>query len=290
MRPTKSKGRGSFSIATRAIQSYLITIRRMPLLVGSTLAVAVLVEFGIAAAAAALPADYQFLTETRNAVTRSFSLDQFLLAKLFEFPTIVVRAIVFAPLAVATHRLIVLNEVTPGYISLAPTRTQRFILWAVLIQLVLIVPSLLRQPSQPSLAVVALSVALLIISIVVCVRLTLIFPAIAIESGNQNWDRTWQLTRGHFWRIALPFLYVFLPFLGIAGLVLFWRAGTFSAAGLAAFAQEQKYQPLFTQSPDILMKAVGGTVFTGLGAAVASWLYVVLLQQAPSANQSGVPS
>jgi hypothetical protein len=274
-------GRGAFSIAIHAVQSFWIAIGRMPRLIVSTLVVAVLVEFGIAAVAVTLPSDYQFLLEYRNTVTRSFSLDQFVLTKLFELPTIIARAIVFAPLAVAIHRLILLDDVTTGFISLRPARTRRFILWLVLVQLILMVPSFLRPSAQPSFATVALSVGLLVFSIVAFVRLTLIFPAIAIESKNGSWETIWHLTQGHFWRIVLPVLCVFLPFFVIGLPLLFLRAGAVNAAQLGIFVQQQKFQPLLVQSPDILFRAVIGVVLTGLAAAVASWLYIALSRRGP---------
>jgi hypothetical protein len=103
------------------------------------------------------------------------------------FITGIIQSFVIAPLAIAVHRYVLLGEVTAGYaIDPSSPRYLRFVSFAVLINVLMFVPSLIFgiMPADSALGAAGgvLAFILVVISIIVLVRRTILFPAIAVDA------------------------------------------------------------------------------------------------------------
>ena len=134
------------------------------------------------------------------------SLGQFdsLVGALFDD---VLLAIAVAPMAIAVHRYILLGE-RSRLLPLKPlSRVLQFALWIVVIYATADLGDWLFETTEPTLAssptilrvgIDLIFVAGLIALFVVTIRLSLIFPAIAIDSNAATPKSVWQITRHIF--------------------------------------------------------------------------------------------
>jgi hypothetical protein len=126
----------------------------------------------------------------------------------------VAESFLLTPFLIAVHRFILIDETTARY-AIAPRspRFERFFAWSVLIWLLTASVSLLRPlaegvPTGIGIgAVVVASVAVFVISL----RLTILFPAIAIDAPGASVSNTFADTRGHVIGMLLIFLLANLP-------------------------------------------------------------------------------
>lgn len=272
---------GPLQTAIRSVEGALDAARSMPVLFASTLLASLLLHFTEVALPAALPQNFQYLSETRDEIVRTFSVSRYLFWILSQVPAICATAVVFAPLAVAVHRFILLGQVTPGAMSIGPPYTKRFIGWAILLQLILVCVGWLVGPFSRTLVALILAPLALVTVVVITVRTLLIFPAIAIESADASWKRIWNGTRYRFWRIAIAMLFLFAPILAALLLIeIAWH-------GTAILQQVQRQTPPGQfQWLDILVTAASRVVVIALGAALASRLYWSFSRPATAESES----
>ena len=156
----------------------------------------------------------------------------------------IIRAFVVAPLAIAVHRYVLLGEVTPGY-ALDPSspRYMRFVGFAILVNLLLLAPSLILVVPMMIAAVPAAMTAvggivafvLFVFVMIVALRRTILFPAVAVDAPGASWTNARNDTMGNSWRVAfilfctiIPTIVVSVPFY----FLLMWPLG-----GVTTFAQ-----------------------------------------------------
>jgi hypothetical protein len=190
----------------------------------------------------------------------------------------VVWAAAAAPVAVATHRFILLDRTTSGIISWSPAYTRSFFLWTVALRLVttgIISIIVLALPSvMAGLLLAVAEIALLVILI----HVAMIFPAVATEVPSEGWQariaKSWNEMRGNSWLLVRAAIIAFLPLvLGFILLeVIFFRQ---LGAGLGNAAEP------FNSVRLIVALVIGFLEMPGvaLGAALASWMYAWIRQQ-----------
>jgi len=152
----------------------------------------------------------------------------------------VVAALALTPLAIAVHRFILLGETTSSYrLELGMRRFRRFALYTFVLQMIALSPtaliflfiSVMRR--IPPAAMVLLGLGLFVVMIagtvvilVLMVRLTLLFPAVAVDAPRAGWNRALDESRGHFWRILLALLLT-----GLIGILVIIGAAIFQGIG-----------------------------------------------------------
>jgi len=131
----------------------------------------------------------------------------------------VLTAVLFAPLAIVTHRFVLLGETTNRY-PLDPfsARYVRFVGFAILFKLALVLPntlmSLQSQISENPAATAVFTVATFVLTIIVfivTVRRIILFPAIAVDAPGATWSNARRDTKGISWRVAFIFVCAALP-------------------------------------------------------------------------------
>jgi hypothetical protein len=182
---------------------------------------------------------------------------------------VLLQSAIVTPLAVATHRMILKGEVTPGTIGFKAPYHWMFFAWLCGLGLVpLLVMNLLLTVS-PILAMVPA-----IIGFFLGLYSVLLFPAIAIESPSTGWrDRlntSWKQIRGHVWLFIRAILLAYIPLL--VSLLFFIGVFIVVALVLAGLTvPRQVWEPLMAGLFSVFQPA--GIL---IGAAVASWLYLYL--------------
>ena len=138
-----------------------------------------------------------------------------------------VTSLALTPLAIAIHRFILLGETTSSYrVELGKSRFRRFALYTFLLNLIALTPAIfgilflvaVRWVPAVAAALLGLGIAVVsfaaaIVLIVLLVRLTLLFPAVAVDAPLAGWNRALDQSKGHFWQILGALLLT--SFLGI---------------------------------------------------------------------------
>jgi hypothetical protein len=136
----------------------------------------------------------------------------------------IIQSFVVAPLAIAVHRYVLLGEVATGY-ALDPSspRYLRFVGFAVLVNMLMIVPSLVfavLPMDDKNIAMGALggviAIVLLIFIIIVVLRRAILFPAIAVDAPGATWKNARNDTKGNSWRVLLILICVTIPVIAIS--------------------------------------------------------------------------
>lgn len=155
---------------------------------------------------------------------------------LLRFLSNLAQGFLTVPYYIAVHRLVILGERTTSYV-LAPShpRFQLFFWWWAALTVVIYLPISLADMLSPSRGATSLShlVALaglpilLIAIIIVMLRLTIIFPAVAVDAPGATWRNVMADTKGYAWRIFLLDVVAYLPLLIAAfGLMALFGSGT----------------------------------------------------------------
>jgi hypothetical protein len=140
----------------------------------------------------------------------------------------VASAFFLTPYLIAVHRLIILDEIAPSYI-LRPgePRFRRFFLWSLILWAGVAAPAalLLFLPVRFIFALTGANVGLGVIVIATVAigftvfwataRLSILFPAIAVDAAGTSWRNVMADTRGYAWRIFLIFVLTSLPFVPV---------------------------------------------------------------------------
>lgn len=145
-----------------------------------------------------------------------------------------VASLALTPLAIAVHRFILLGETTSSYrLELGLRRFRRFAFYTFLLNLIALMPAFfgllvllsIRWMPVVAAALVGLTTAVVAVAgglvlLVLMVRLTLLFPAVAVDAPRAGWNRALDESRGQFWRIFLVLIVTaligFLVFIGEA--------------------------------------------------------------------------
>ena len=172
---------------------------------------------------------------------------------------VTINAFLLAPVAIVTHRLVLLGEDAPSMPSRPVVTTIRFALWVAALQFAADIPDLMLIFDVPHPTLTGF-IARLVIAIAT-IRLTLIFPAVAIEAPGAPARESWRHTRWRFWRTAIVLFLTELPLLMVLGLLV-WVL-TRSAIGLAIAA--------IVASPFLSWLDVP---FVAAAAAAASWMFI----------------
>jgi hypothetical protein len=144
---------------------------------------------------------------------------------LLRFVSSLAQGFLTVPYYIAVHRLVILGERTTSYV-LAPSdpRFQLFFWWWAALSVVAYLPLPLVELLSPArgsitfprlIALAAMPVVLIAI-IIVTLRLTIIFPAVAVDAPGATWRNVMADTKGYVWRIFLFGLVACLPFIVIA--------------------------------------------------------------------------
>ena len=139
---------------------------------------------------------------------------------LLRFLSNLAQGFLTVPYYIAVHRLVILGERTASYV-LAPSnpRFQLFFWWWAALSVVMYTPISLvgllapAGGSPPSALLVALAAmpVVLIAIIIISLRLTIIFPAVAVDAPGATWRNVMADTKGYVWRIFLLGLVASLP-------------------------------------------------------------------------------
>ncbi len=208
-----------------------------------------------------------------------------MLVMMWGLLSVVLEALVLAPVAVAVHRLVLLKEISGGW----RTRVWRFFGWSLVITMLTAIiasPIVLSDGYRGEwLAWIVFGPA----AAVVTVRLLLLFPAVAVDASSDNWqDRlhsSWHQTRGHFWRLALAVAGAVALF--VVPIMLLLGAATFATA----FAGSIEFAGSFLVIEQVFLAAIR-PITIALIAAVASWVYLWVLEhrEFPAAGAQPVVS
>jgi hypothetical protein len=181
--------------------------------------------------------------------------------------------VVIAAVAVPVHRLVILDEVRDGTAPFLGARTWRSALWLVVFELMgfgalLPLPLLMSASGTTTIAIVAGMAAFLAVCFVVVLRLSLIFPAIAIDPrAVGHIVESWSLSRGHFWRLFITFVFAMIPLLlGILLVTLALSAVVGRASSLIGMFDALMWF-------EIAVTALSRPLAAALGAAVLAWNY-----------------
>jgi hypothetical protein len=142
-------------------------------------------------------------------------------AVVLRIPIWVLRSLLLTPFLVAVHRFILVNDVADHY-AIEPhnPRFWRFFVWSLVLSFLLFGPSLLLFSSAlllglpATIAFICVTVSL-IVAIIVCLRLAILFPAIAIDAPGATASNALADTRGFAVDIFLIYLLAALPIVAI---------------------------------------------------------------------------
>ncbi len=179
-----------------------------------------------------------------------------------------IDALLLAPVAVAVHRFVLLEEVSPGFTVLRQPCIGNFVIWTFWLEVALNAVDLFEALADNWFIGVLGTVALFVLF----ARTLLIFPAVAIDvpavSASDRIEASLSSSRGLFWATVFTVIMAILPL----GLIEF-------AAVFLDFLHLM--QPNWTGVPQfdaLLISAVLGDfvhpLLAGVLAAVASWIYL----------------
>ena len=174
-------------------------------------------------------------------------------------PVSFANALILAPLAIAMHRFVVLGE-RRALLPLRPlSRVVGYAAWVTLFNTCLCLPVIfLTTPTPAQMLVAGLGFAVVL---VVTMRLTLLFPQIAIRKTGEPLRTLWTTTRWRFWNMATVLALAVIPAVVLQFLVMLAVFGTITAATMAEMS-------------DMPLVSALGVLYVALGAAAASWLFV----------------
>jgi hypothetical protein len=139
---------------------------------------------------------------------------------LLRFVSSLAQGFLTVPYYIAVHRLVILGERTNSY-AFAPSslRFQQFFWWWAALSVVTYLPISLVEilgqarglTASSSLVALAAMPVILIAIIIVTLRLTIIFPAVAVDAPGATWQNVMADTKGYAWRIFLFGLVATLP-------------------------------------------------------------------------------
>jgi len=211
---------------------------------------------------------------------------RFFVAEAIALPEIAAKALLLAPVAVAVHRFVLLDEVSQGFTALRQPCLRNFVIWTFCVQLALNSVAIFGAVADISIFPFLAWIALFALF----VRTLLIFPAVAIEvpaaSASDRIEASLTSSRGLFWKTIFAVVVSVLP------LILVEYVPDIVAALMGRL---HDMHPNLIAAPEFdvsLASAVLDDLAYPLGvgvlAAVASWIYLWTqgkLQEAPNLTQ-----
>jgi|GEM_PF-2583198 len=191
-------------------------------------------------------------------------------------------SMVLAAVAIPVHRQILLGERRDGLVPLLRARTMDFALWLVVLQMsafaaLLPLPLLLGASEARVLAIVGGMALLLVVLFAVAVRLSLLFPAIAIDvpahSPVGRAVAAWSLSRGHFWRVIVTLVFAVIP------LLFLLLVATAAASALVGFSGTPVGIMDLLMWFDAVVVGLSRPLAAALVSAVLSWNYKLAMDE-----------
>lgn len=191
-------------------------------------------------------------------------------------------SMVLAAVAIPVHRQILLGEQRDGLVPLLRARTMDFALWLVVLQMsafaaLLPLPLLLGASEASVLAIAGGMALLLVVLFVIAVRLSLLFPAIAIDvpahSPVGRAVAAWSLSRGHFWRVIVTLVFAVIPLLFIL------LVATAAASALVGFSGTPVGMMDLLMWFDAVVVGLSRPLAAALVSAVLSWNYKLAVDE-----------
>jgi hypothetical protein len=183
-----------------------------------------------------------------------------------------VEAFLLTPIVIAIHRLVILDKITPNYMGpIGEPIFGIFFAWLLALKILIGLPFDLLGVLQTfnwSPPASALAVALALIAAVgVSLRLTILFPALAVEAPGATPSHALADTKGHVLRLLALFFLALAPWLAaeIGGAPLLGRGAMITSSPLAMLA--------------LVMDGVLQTITLSLTAVIASHGFMALAAQ-----------
>lgn len=193
-----------------------------------------------------------------------------------------VQGFLLTPVAIAVHRFVLLGERAGSYL-LEPRnpRFQRFFMFAVLIQLILSVPSVLMgiatRMSGVGAAVTGLAVfVLFVMAAILSLRTVILFPAVAIDARGAEWGNALRDSKGHSWTLLFIVIAVGIPIVVVYMPVFFWLWWPDGPDGLGTAVL-------------VVLEALETVLATAAYAAVASRLFMALANRLAQGPETAPP-
>ena len=185
----------------------------------------------------------------------------------------ILKALIAAPIAVAMHRFILLDETRRFYFL--SRLTLRFAAWILALQAPALILWWLILFATPATGLVPVLTILLIACAMVLLQTLPLFPAVAVEEKSPDLSARLEtaLARSEhmFWRTLIILFLTFLP------------VGLAQAIAVRAFAKLTARITLLAP----LAKAAASVILIALTAAVISWLFSYAAQRATGAEKAG---
>ncbi|HJW40455.1 MAG TPA: hypothetical protein VJ476_04400 [Rhizomicrobium sp.] len=192
-------------------------------------------------------------------------------------------SMVLAAVAIPVHRQILLGERRDGLVPLLRARTMDFALWLVVLQMsafaaLLPLPLLMGASQARAMTIVGGMLLLLVVLFVVTVRLSLIFPAIAIDvpahSPVGRAAAAWTLSRGHFWRVIVTLVFAVVPLLF---LILLATVAANVLVGVPGATPVSVFDLLMWF--EVVVTGLSRPLAAALASAVLSWNYKLAVDE-----------
>lgn len=255
-----------WQIASRAWRSVFQAMTRMPVLFGSAFVLFLLLQvFALAL--------------INHAIMQRLPAWTFFAGVLVQN---IVSSLLTAPLAVAVHRWVLLEDIQRGGLSWKPPYTRLFFLWALSLHLVYVIMSLptigftaemVRSGvvgTRPAPGIL-LNLLPVLAVMIVSIYLALVFPDVAIGEPSTSWmaraKASFARVRGNFWLLVRAAILAFLPLIVIQIIMAF---ATARVSG-RILATMDLLSP--ASAVRILIGGVTAVLGIGLAAATVSWLY-----------------
>jgi hypothetical protein len=191
---------------------------------------------------------------------------------MITLPETMIDALLLAPVAVAVHRFVLLEETSRGFSILRQLSIRNFAIWTFCVQLTLFIVDFITQRGEGWFFHWLGAAALLVLF----ARTLLIFPAVAIEvpfaSAADRLEASFSSSRGLFWSTVIGLIMAVLPL---------------KLSEIAPALVERFIYSLHAMNPDrIAAPQFDGALLTviledflrpfiaGVLAALASWLYL----------------
>src|SRR5580692_3496725 len=194
-----------------------------------------------------------------------------------------VEAFLLTPIVMAIHRFVILDKITPNYtVPIGEPAFGIFFAWLLALKVLIGLPFDLLGVLQtfnwsPQASVLAVALAL-IAAVGVSLRLTILFPALAVEAPGATPSHALADTKGHVLRLLALFFLALAPWLAaeIGGVFLLGQGATITGSPLAMLA--------------LVMGGALQTVTLALTAVIASHAFMALAAQVKRAAQPHAPA
>jgi hypothetical protein len=139
-----------------------------------------------------------------------------------------VGSFLLTPFFIAVHRFIILDEVTRGYVLDAnDPRFFRFFAWSLMFTAIgtgmVLLQKVMQAVGMPLPITVVVDVVVVVT--IIGLRLTVLFPAIAVDARGATASNAFADTRGNAFRIFVIFAVAYLPFVALSFALTPWGPG-----------------------------------------------------------------